>query len=260
MNAPTLKEIQDSLQAAILTGDDAILATILDNSRTSRDTLFGVYRIAYVGRLVEILQTEYALLHAYCGDEEFGRFARAYIAANPSRSQNARWVGVRLPAFLADHVPELPQFAELAGIEKAVSDAFDAADAPVIGLPDMAAFPPDAWGRLAFAPHPSATHLDAATNAFAIWKALKDDEAPPALATLRQPDRLIIWRQKLAPMARVMGAEETMMWTEACRGVRFDVLCEMLATFDDPDTAAVRAAGYLQGWLATEMLTSAKHV
>ncbi len=54
-----------------------------------------------------------------------------------------------------------------------------------------------------------------------------------------------------------MPYEEAMMWAEASRGVRFDALCELLAAFDDPDSAAVRAAGYLQGWLTAELLTAA---
>ncbi|MGQ0455807.1 MAG: HvfC/BufC family peptide modification chaperone [Hyphomicrobium sp.] len=256
--APKLSEIQDRLQTAILTGDDAILDAILDNSRTSRETLFSVYRNAYVGRLVEILQSDYPLLRTYVGDDDFGALARAYIAANPSRTQNARWFGARLPECLAgaELQSERPQLAEIAGIEKAVANAFDAQDAPALALADLMEFPPEDWGRLSFAPHPSATRLDAATNAFDLWKALKDESPPPVATTLVAPERLIVWRSNGSPMVRAMTDEETMMWTEACRGVRFEVLCEMLATFDDPDTAASRAAGYLQGWLASAMLTS----
>lgn len=256
----TLSEIQDRLQRAILNGDDAILDTILDNSRTSRQTLFGVYRNAHVGRLVEILQSDYQLTCDYCGADYFREQARAYVGAHPSHTQNARWYGVRFPEFLkaSDGHAAHPELAEIAMIEKTVADAFDALDAPVLGFEGLAAYAPEQWGQLCFAPHPSVTRLDLATNAFALWKALKDDDDTlPEVSQLDAPEHIVIWRQDTAPMVRVMGAEETMMWTEACRGVRFDGLCEMVATFDDPDTAAVRAAGYLQGWLSSHMLTSA---
>ena len=258
----TLREIQDLVQAAILSGDESVFATILDNSRTTRRTLFGVYKNAYVGRLVEILLNEYEILLGYCGDDQFRSLAEAYIEACPSRSQNARWFGSRLPEFLStsETYSKHPELAEIAGIEKAVSDAFDATDAAVLGFDGLAQYPPDAWGRLTFTPHPSVTRLDAATNAFAIWKSLKDGETPPETTLLTIAEHLAVWRQDTTPRVRVMSNEETMMWTEACRGVRFDVLCEMLATFDDPENAAVRAAGYLQGWLSTHMLTSAKLV
>ncbi len=256
---PALSEIQDRLQAAILSGDESILATILDSSRTTRRTLFGVYQNAYAGRLIEILQHEYEILQSYCGDDQFRALAEAYVAACPSRSQNARWFGTRLPEFLAgsETYSNHPEFADIAAIEKAVSDAFDATDASVLGFEGLAQYPPGAWGRLAFAPHPSVTRLDTKSNAFAIWKALKDNEMPPPSAMLSLPEHLIVWRQDTTPRVRVMGGEETMMWSEACRGVRFEVLCEMLATYDDPENAAMRAAGYLQGWLSTHMLTSA---
>ncbi len=260
-NRPSLSlaEIQARLQAAILNNDTSILDTLLDNSRTTRHTLFGVYRHAYVGRLVDILKDDYPLLGHCIGEEAFGALARAYIAAHPSRTQNARWFGDAFPAFVAAREEGAlhPELAELAAIEKAVSDAFDSADAPVLSISDLAAVAPEDWARLTFVAHPSTTLLSFATNSFEMWKALKEGDATPEPAPLKAEQHVVVWRQGTAPMARIFAAEEAMMWAEASRGVRFAVLCEMLATFDDPDSAALRAAGCLRGWLAAEMLTSA---
>ena len=49
-------------------------------------------------------------------------------------------------------------------------------------------------------------------------------------------------------MFRKLPTEEAMMWDEAANGIPFGVLCSMLATYDDPDGAAARGAGYLHGW------------
>lgn len=258
--AASLAEVQQQLQSAILNGNEAILERLLDNSRTSRQTLFGVYRSAYVGRLVDILMDDYSLLSRYVGEDIFNALARAYIAAHPSRTQNARWFGAGFPAFIAtrDECAPHPERAELAAIEKAVSDAFDSADAPLLAIGDLAAVAPADWARLTFAVHPSTTLLfSLTTNSFEMWKALRDDDTPPEPMRLTTEQHVVVWRQGAAPMARVFAPEEAMMWAEARRGAPFAVLCEMLATFDDPDGAALRAAGYLQGWLATEMLTSA---
>jgi hypothetical protein len=46
-----------------------------------------------------------------------------------------------------------------------------------------------------------------------------------------------------------------MIWDEAASGIPFGVLCSMLATYDDPDGAAARGAGYLHGWVTAELLT-----
>jgi hypothetical protein len=118
----------------------------------------------------------------------------------------------------------------------------------------MAGFAPEAWSGVRFRPHPSASRLKLATNAAAIWLALKNDEAPPDAAGLEQPAHLLIWRQDVTPMFRELLAEEAMMWDEAADGVPFGVLCEMLATCDDPDGAAGRGAGYLHGWITAGLL------
>jgi hypothetical protein len=257
--APTLRVLQETLQAAILSDDEEIYAAILDNSRTTRRTLFGVYRHGYASRLVEVLGNDYELLRAYVGLDRFDELARTYIAAHPSRTQNARWFGSEFPDFLTRHelACKCTELAELASIEKLVADAFDSADAAVLGLTDLVAVPTEDWARLTFRPHPSAGMLRLSTNALAIWKACKDGCEPPPAAQLAQPECVIVWRRGVAPMVRLMPYEEAMMWTEANRGVRFGLLCEMAATFDDPEGAALRAAGYLQGWLTAEMLSSA---
>lgn len=254
-----IARLQEAFQHAILSGDDTVLAEILDGPRESRDVLFGVYRNAYVGRLVDILGGEFPALSAHMGEEAFDAAARAYVAAHPSRHRNARWIGLDLPAFLAAAEPfaASPELTETAAIECALSDAFDAADAPVLALGDLAATPPEAWPELRFTAHPSARRLDLATNASDIWSAAADGEALPEAGLRGEPERLIVWRSDLTPMLRAFGAEEAMLWDEAARGCDFGRLCTLAATYDDPDGAAGRAAGYLVGWLNAGMLSAA---
>lgn len=252
--------LQEAFQHAILTGDDAVLSEILDSPRESREVLFGVYRNAYVQRLVEILASEFPALLAHMGEDVFDAAARAYVAAHPSRHRNARWIGVDLPGFLGETEPfsASPAFAEIAALECALSDAFDAADAPVLGIADLAAIPPDAWNGLRFTAQPSARRLDLSSNALAIWSAAVDDEPLPAAEALDEPERVIVWRNDTTPRVRAMPVEEAMLWDEAARGHAFGLLCQMAATYDDPDNAAARAAGGLVGWINAGMLAGAE--
>jgi hypothetical protein len=247
---------QHDFQRSILTGDDAVLAEILDSPKEKREVLFGVYRNAYGSRLVEAMRNDHDLLHSYLGDEMFDAMGHAYVAARPSQHPNIRRFSQALPDFLKSTGPysDYPVLSDLAALEKAFNDAFDAADAPVIALVDMAGFAPEAWAELRFEPHPSVFRLDVATNASAIWLALKNDETPPDETLREEPCHLLIWRQDVTPMFRELSAEEAMMWDEAARGVRFGVLCSMLATNDDPEGAAVRGAGYLHGWVTAGLL------
>ncbi|QPF83247.1 putative DNA-binding domain-containing protein [Bradyrhizobium genosp. L] len=250
---------QSEFQRGILTGDDGILAEILDSPRENRTTLFGVYRHAYGSRLVEAMRNDHELLHAYLGDEMFDEMSYAYVKARPSEHPNLRWFSQGLPDFLRGNEPysHHPVLGDLAALEKALNDAFDATEGEVLPLEAMAGFAPERWNDLVFTPHPSATRVDLSTNAAAIWMALKNDETPPDAEALGEPSRLLIWRQDTTPMFRELPAEEAMMWDEAANGIPFGVLCEMLATYDDPDGAAARGATYLHGWITAGLLTTA---
>jgi hypothetical protein len=248
---------QSDFQRGILTGDDSVLAEILDSPQEKREVLFGVYKYAYGSRLVDAMRNDHELLHLYLGDEMFDAMGHAYVAANPSHHANLRWFSQGLPDFLKSHAPysDHPVLSDLAALEKVLNDAFDAADAPVLALSDMAGFAPEAWADLRFQAHPSAIRLVCSTNASAIWLALKNEETPPDAVALEEPCRLLIWRQDVTPMFRELSPEEAMMWDEAVGGIPFGVLCSMLATYHDPDGAAARGAGYLHDWVAAELLT-----
>jgi hypothetical protein len=248
---------QAEFQRGILSGDDTVLSEILDSPREKREALFGVYRYAYGSRLLEAMRHDHELLHLYLGDEMFDEMGYAYVKAHPSEHPNLRWFSKSLPDFLKSNAPyaDHPVLSDLAALEKALNDAFDAAEGAVVELADMAGFAPEAWSELVFRAHPSAFRLNLATNAAAIWLALKHDGTPPDATALEQPARLLIWRQDVTPMFRELPAEEAMMWDEATNGISFGVLCEMLATYDDPDGAAGRGAGYLHGWITAGLLT-----
>ena len=255
-----LRDAQEQIQRAILDGSDDVLALIADGAHENRDILLGVYRNAYVQRLAEVLASDHEHLKSYLGDEAFDDMARSYIAAHPSHHPNARWFGRELPAFLSTARPysEHAQVGELAVIEDALNDAFDAPDAPILGLGDLAGVEADDWPDLVFTPHPSARRLMLATNALDIWTALSQGEAPPEPVMLATRQAVIVWRGAENPMLRALAPDEDMMWCEAAKGTRFASLCELLATCDDPSTAPQRAAAHLSGWFGTGLLTGTR--
>jgi len=253
-----LASLQDEFQRAVLEGDDAVLAELVDTSKENRNVLLNVYRNAYVLRLIDFLSHDYEKLYAYMGDGQFAQMARDFIAANPSATPNARWFGAGLPSFLRDNNPyrDIPVLADLADLERALNDAFDAEDAVVLGLVDLKAVVPDAWPMLVFAPHPATRRLDLSTNAPDIWTALHKDETPPQPRTPGETNQLIVYRSDGMAAFRPLSSDEAMMWDEAAKCVRFSILCEMLSIYGGEENAAARAASYLQGWINTGLLTS----
>jgi putative DNA-binding protein len=252
----SLKELQESFQRGILAGDDTILAEVNDSAKEERKVLFGVYRNAYVARLAEILGDDYEQVHAYLGDQGFARLVKSYIDANPSDQRNARWFGRHLPAFVRQSAAfaKHPEVTELAALEKALADAFDGPDSEPLGLSELAALAPEDWPNLVFRPNPTLIRLTFATNAADIWSALKNETAPLKAMHLPEPQAVIVWRQDYMARFRPLSPEEAMMWDEGARGIRFGVLCEMVATFAGEDEAELRAATYLKGWVDMGML------
>lgn len=255
---PALADLQRKFLDAVMRGDNSILEHIPANSRTTNATLLGVYQHAYAARLIEVVRNDHGVLATYMGDEAFEAMARRYIAAHPSRRPNARWFASALPEFLAvsEDTRGVAELTEIAALEWALGNAFDAADGPVLDVAGLAKHPPETWGGLTFVPHPSASLLRSRTNAFEIWRALKDEAAPPSAKMLTEPEALLIWRRETTPRVRSVQPEEAMMWAEAVRGTTFSRLCELVAVFGGADGADVRSAGALLGWLNEGLLSS----
>lgn len=261
--APSLAELQRWFQAAIVDGADVdgaddVLALILPNSRTTNEVLLGVYRHAYAARLIEVVRSAHPILARYMGDAEFEAMARSYVALYPSRQANARWYASDVPELLAqERFRASPELRELALLERQLDLAFDAADAPVLDLSALATHAAEAWGRLTFVPHPCVGLLAFRTNAFDLWLALSNEAPVPDVQLFAEPRAYLVWRHEGAPTVRRLACEERMLWTEAAGGKSFAGLAEMAATFDDPDTAAMRVAQYLKGWLSAGLISDA---
>jgi hypothetical protein len=254
-----LKDFQDRFQRAILAGDDTILSDIPDGPHETKQKLLGIYRDAYELRLIEVIGNDHEHLQTYLGDDAFATMARAYIESCPSKHPNARWVARRLPEFLKSKEPYSgkPALGDLAALERALNNAFDGPDAPVVGLAALSSHPPEAWARLSFVPHPTASVLDVGTNVAAIWASLKAGNEPPASVSYEEPRSILVWRLDMKSMFRDLPPEEAMIWNEARSGATFGDLCVLLATYADPATAPMRAAGYLRAWLDAGLLSKA---
>jgi hypothetical protein len=107
-----------------------------------------IYRDMYLTRLGEALETDYPGVLHYLGPEDFDTLVARYLDAYPSRSYTLNRLGDHLPAFL-----ERPKFVqELARLELALTQVFDAEESPVLTLEAIAAVPPEAWQKARLRP------------------------------------------------------------------------------------------------------------
>ena len=254
-----LADYQDLFQRGLLTGDARILDQLVDSPRENRARLFRVYQDAYRLRLLDVARSDFPVTLEFLGRAAFDEMATAYIAAHPSREANLRWFARALPDFLAATAPwsTMTALADLAAIERALYDVFDAADGTRLVLADLQSLAPEDWPGVVFSPHPATRRIRVFSNARDIWKALSSSEgaaAAPEPVELAETQQLVFYRPELVSTFRAMPAEEAMMWDEMCAGLDFAGLCEMVATFGGETDAPLRAAAYLQGWIAAGML------
>jgi hypothetical protein len=107
----------------------------------------GIYHGMYLLRMQEALQTDFPALEHFLGEDAFRELVRGYVQAFPSRSYSLNPLGDHLPEFVrtAPGV-QRPEFChDLARLELAVSQVFDAPETPPLTEAAVAAVAPEAW-------------------------------------------------------------------------------------------------------------------
>jgi len=158
-----------------------IIGRIESTPRRSAEQRMVLYGNAYTLRLKEVLSTDYDRLYSYLGDELFETLMDRYIENYPSHHPSLRYFGRHMVELVERLEPfcHLPEVAEIARIEKAFGDSFDAADCESTTLDQLARLDPETWATLKLGFHDAVQLLPQHYNSFQIWQALSDGETPP---------------------------------------------------------------------------------
>jgi hypothetical protein len=259
----SLAELQAKFQAAIL-GIDAergILADVNPSRQLAPAARFGVYADAYRLRLRGFLAEDFKVLHSALGDEDFHTLIEAYIGATPSRHRNARWYTHDLPDFMEATPPwrDSRTLIDFARFERALADAFDAADAAPRPVAALATLAPEDWPQVRFSFHESAAVLTLTQGIAAAFEAAAA-EAPCPPPDETQDEFLLVWRNAEAQVLyRHLDPAESLALMEAITGKSFGEICALLQFRDEADTVAARAAGYLTQWFTDGLIVDIKN-
>jgi hypothetical protein len=250
-----LAELQANFQAGIVEGDQTILASIADSQKTDRATLFAVYYNAYRSRLAEFLSNDYPILRDYLGEEAFGHLVEDFIESTPSRHPNARWYGTRLPDFMHEAAAwrRNRSAIDLAQFERALAEAFDAADAPVSRIDALQDIRVEDRPRLVFEFHPSARLRDLVIGTMQIYAALAGDEEPPSIQ--EGEEAILFWRADGQIFYRPVVDDERLALVEAAQSKSFGDICALLAFQRYNVGVTQRVAGFLSQWFADGLVT-----
>jgi len=250
----SLLNLQTDFQHHLLGGHSPIADAVAGGAGITVPRRLQIYHHAYRARLVETLADTFGHTATYLGEDWFEADALAYIETHPSRHPSLRDYGGDFPAWLHDRHPQDGDIGELAAIDWALRRAFDGPDAPVLGLAELGALPPEAWATLGLLLQPTAVLMSLHFNSLAIWQALDDEQAPPVAAPLASPGALLVWRRDLQPHFRSLGAIEALALQRLAAGDGFADVCTRLAeSFPDQDTA-VEAGTLLRRWVDDGLL------
>jgi hypothetical protein len=199
--------------------------------------------------LLEVLREDYPQLARLLGDDAFAALARAYLRAHPSRHPSVRHVGDALPEFLANSAPaDLPPFAaDLARLEWARREVFDAPDAAPLTASDLAALERARVAELPLELVPGCMTLVAAWPVHEVWK-------DPSTAPAPRRTALRVWREGFKVFhATVDDAEEAAL-AKLAGGATFATVCELFAQTTSFEDAAREAGALLARWLEDGIL------
>lgn len=251
-----LRALQTAMQAQVMGSDDAAPAYVTNAPPLSPAARVAIYRHAYVSRLTAALRSTFVKLHQVLGDEVFDAAAAAFIAEHPSTTRSIRWFGGQLAAFLQRRAPfdAQPILAELARFEWALTEVFDARDSLARGREIFQHTPPERWGELRFAFHPTVRTLHLRWNTIAVWQALDKRTAAPAPQASPDAVHWLLWRRDMQNYFRSMDGAESMALTGAMDGLSFAQICERLRDVVEEDQIPLRAAALLAAWADSGIL------
>jgi hypothetical protein len=245
---PSLHEVQRLFweSVAVRPGRDSIAPALVrlvrgadDNDRKTR---IRVYSDAYYLRLRDVLREDFPKVTALLGDR-FDEVVADYLETFPSEQPSVRHLGRALAEFLQsrEDIPEC--LADLAELEWARVEVFDAPDAECATIDELATVPPDAWPALRFSTIPAIQTLRVQYPAHQLWSDSQSLEVPAAETTLR------IWRKNdFLVLHAPMDERESAALHKLILGETFAAICETFADLPEMD-AAREATALLARWI-----------
>ncbi|MGH8131231.1 MAG: HvfC/BufC family peptide modification chaperone, partial [Steroidobacteraceae bacterium] len=133
-------------------------SVVLPSTALSSVERLDIYAHMYYARLLEILVAEYPTTRQILGSHEFATLCRRFVARHPSRSRVLNRLSERFPDFLSRVLPRGHKSGlavDVARIERAMEDVFDAPRAEPMTADQFAAIGTNEWERVRLTVNPA---------------------------------------------------------------------------------------------------------
>jgi hypothetical protein len=199
----TTRESLSRPAAAALVPPDRLDDVVLPSATLTSHERVAVYHDMFVLRMAEALESDYPALAHFVGPEAWLALVHAYVSAHPSRSYTLNVLGQSLPGWLRQ-APALRSRGfcqDLARLEWAVTEAFDAEETGRLCEADLAALPAEAWQSARLVPSAALRLVTLRWNANE-WLDSAKDEAHDHPRPRRRSSRVVVFRERYAVFRR----------------------------------------------------------
>ncbi len=220
---------------------EAADGTFVGDGRMAATDRLEVYANMYFFRLRDSLSEDYPRTAGALGEARWHNLVTDYLLAHPPTSWSLRWAGEALPAFLRGHAygAERPWLADVAALEQARNEAFQAEDAEPMRASELLGVHPELWPTLAFGATPGTALVESRWDLAGWWAG--DGAEEPAGSPGGQA--LLVRRDAEDDVAHAaLGASDAAPVRLLLAGAPFSDVCEACAP-EGADEAAATEAG-----------------
>lgn len=192
---PPLSDSQRDFAQSVMDADRPVPAGITSHLRARPVKRFNVYRNNVYSSLIDVLQACFPVVTRLVGEEFFRATAKAYVEQHPPTSPVLMRYGHAFADFLQafEPVDDVPYLPDVARLEWAWNEAYNAADRVPVSLEVLQSVPPEKAAALLFELHPSVRLVRSDFPVVTIWSANSgDDEPEPIDADAGGEDALVL--------------------------------------------------------------------
>ena len=156
-------------------------AVVLPSRQLTSVERLEIYAHMYYARLIEVMESEYPTLRQMLGPPAFSAACRRFVARHPSRTRTLGSLSAGFPDFLARTLPRSNRnglAVDVARIERAMEDVFDAPAASPMTAAGFAALGAGDWDRVTLRVTPALRFLKLRYPANDYMNALRRGERP----------------------------------------------------------------------------------
>ncbi|MCC6902565.1 MAG: putative DNA-binding domain-containing protein [Polyangiaceae bacterium] len=220
------------------------------NDRLSPAEQIEIYREQFWLRHTSCLLEDFEALASILGQSDWERLIEDYLAAHPPTSYNLRDLGERLSAFVerASWLPHHALCTDMARVEWAYIEVFDAADAAPLDPERLASVPEAAWEHARLVLNPALRLLRVRHPVAALRRSFRLKQ-PDIVLPEAQPENLVIYRGQDRDLHhRVLGDDAFSLLDALSQGLPL-VRAAEIAVARAPDRAESIERD-LTGWFA----------